>query len=85
MAAEPTNETQRQLVRAKDALNDLTDTLELARAAYDRDPRPVDAHIINALLQAVTVNSATLMALNELAWRVDGVQQATGIEVVARA
>lgn len=82
VAAEASNETQRQLVRAKDSLAELADTLQVARKSYDASPNPTDGHLINALLKAVTAVSATLMALNELAYRVDGIEQATGIEVV---
>ena len=83
LPAEPTNSTQRQIVRAKDALAAVAEDVAAAVEAYNADPRSAAATglMLGALKGAVTVQSATIMAINEVAYRLDGVQQATGIEV----
>jgi hypothetical protein len=83
LPAQPTNSTQREIARAKDALAASAEDLSAAVEAYNADPRSTTATglILRALKAALTTQSATLMAINEVAYRLDGVQQATGIEV----
>lgn len=77
-------ETWQELNRAIEKTNEASAALAQAKDAYNTAPAPTSGHLVNALAATLRSHTALMGTLTHMAYRLDGLEQGTGIETVKK-